>query len=381
MTIGYIDRKVVKAMPLLVALSLVIVSFASSLHAAGAPPSTVRLTPSPTSTLADGSSKITVQVYSFFYKCNSGNYVNSIDECDTVKQEGYSGETVTWANEETNLSADSPLKLSAASITTDGSGLASFTVTSSKFGNFNIYAKTSSGYTVGQAAVTFTDPSPPPPPAPDPIPVAIVPDPPEAPEAILVDSEGKEIVKEATDVEPITFDGGESVTISGTTVPNGKVSLFIFSEPQEASVTADDKGVWTYVIEGLEPGEHKVEAEVTDPETEKTSERIEILAFSVAQVETVEIQETAVVETVAEEESSSTTLLAAIGGSIVLAGAGGGYWWFKGKKSKTPTGTDVSGDNKEDVPDVANESSDVKISENPTETEKVSEQKPEPKDQ
>lgn len=84
----------------------------------------------------------------------------------------------------------------------------------------------------------------------------------------------------ATDTKP-TVDA-EGVILSGKTVANGVVTLYIFSTPKQATVTADANGYWSYEVTGLEPGDHHVEATVTDPTTNLTSERATLAAFTVA---------------------------------------------------------------------------------------------------
>ncbi len=254
-------------------------------NAAAGPPSAIRFTPSPASAPADGSSKITIDTFSFFYKCNSGSYVLKESECTTeYDSSGYSGQEVTKTTESTNLSGDAGLVLSAATITTDSSGHASFSVTSSKAGTFNLYAKTLSGYVQGQRSITFTNPNPP---APKPAPAKpqpVTPQKPDKPIVKLVDQEGNDLTPES-EGEKIIFTQEEPVVLSGTTVPNGLIKLYIFSEPQEATVTADAEGNWGYTINNLEPGDHRVEAEVTDPSTNTTSDRQQVLAFQVAKAE------------------------------------------------------------------------------------------------
>lgn len=72
----------------------------------------------------------------------------------------------------------------------------------------------------------------------------------------------------------------ESFEIIGNTVSNGNVTMYIYSEPKTASVTADDKGEWRYTVDCLTPGNHHIEAEVTDPKTNKASQRGTLLTFN-----------------------------------------------------------------------------------------------------
>lgn len=80
-----------------------------------------------------------------------------------------------------------------------------------------------------------------------------------------------------------SFDSDSTIVLSGKTIPNATVRLYIFSTPREAIVQADENGVWSYSIENLEPGVHRVETVVTDPATKQESDRIELLAFNILQ--------------------------------------------------------------------------------------------------
>ena len=138
--------------------------------------------------------------------------------------------------------------------------------------------------------------------------------------------------------KPIELNKDQSLVLSGQTVAKGLVSLYIYSEPQKATVTADDQGNWSHTISGLEPGEHRVEAEVTDPTNGKTSEKKELIRFSV-------LQATAASEPVLAQAKNpeiwSWLLL------ILVVLAPGGYfgwkWWQKrqkttaAKKGQSPT--------------------------------------------
>lgn len=154
---------------------------------------------------------------------------------------------------------------------------------------------------------------------------------PEVPVTKLLNSEGEEI---ESDTELAKFAENETITISGTTVANGEVNLYIFSEPQEASVVANNEGAWSYTIEDIEPGTHHVEAEVTDPATGATSDRTQVLAFEVVQSEASAQEE--IPESVApiSEESSSSQLglILAVGTSVLLLALGlGGLILYRKK--------------------------------------------------
>ncbi len=148
-------------------------------------------------------------------------------------------------------------------------------------------------------SVADDEPAPAPKPVATPTPVAAAPttqvtvptetpaEKPATPKPKLVDSEGKELAPSGVN-NKVMFKKNDPIILSGVTVPSGLVKLYIYSEPQEVEVTADGDGNWSYTIASIEPGDHRVEAEVTDPETGETSDRAEVLAFQVAQAETTE---------------------------------------------------------------------------------------------
>jgi hypothetical protein len=84
--------------------------------------------------------------------------------------------------------------------------------------------------------------------------------------------------------EKVALESGDSLKLSGQTVPYGKVTLYLFSKPRTFETTADQMGNWEYTIADIPAGEHHIEAEVTDPATEKTSERTQVVALSVDRI-------------------------------------------------------------------------------------------------
>lgn len=154
---------------------------------------------------------------------------------------------------------------------------------------------------------------------------------------------------------------GEAISISGVATPNALVKLYIYSEVREAEVTADSNGAWSYTVEGLEAGDHRIEAEVTDPVSGQTSERTQVIAFEIAQIssdagEQVESREITKVAASSEEssEESSSLMLAAL--LITLAVVVGlAVWWFVRKRrnnqadTATPLNTELELDSQEDT--------------------------------
>ncbi len=338
-----------------ISICFVTLIFVSStlVNAAAGSPTAIGLTPSPSSAPADGSSKITIDTYSFYYKCNSGDYAVTKSECDAYDPSGYSGQDVTKGSETTYLSGDAELVLSQSTITTSSSGHATFTVTSSKVGTFNVYAKTLSGYVQGQRSITFTNPNPPAPAAPKPAPApssapaqVTAPKKPDTPSVKLVDNEGNDLIQKSED-DKIIFKQSEPVVLSGVTIPNGLVKLYIFSDPQEASVTADKDGNWKYTIENLEPGDHRVEAEVVDPSSGTTSDRQQVLAFQVAEATTPD-EEVFSAAAVDDKSSAIGPILAVL--ALAVLGTGGYVLWrrkqARSKQLHSPADNDLSMDDK-----------------------------------
>lgn len=142
------------------------------------------------------------------------------------------------------------------------------------------------------------------------------------------------IVIDGTEKKPgetIKISENEGLKLSGKTVANAIVTIYVFSEPKKYTATADKDGNWSYEVKDLPPGEHHVEAEVTDPATGKTSERANLLAFTVEKAQAAE----PAAETQAKGATNSL-LVIIIGGLMALLIAGGwALWWYK-RKSAAP---------------------------------------------
>lgn len=78
---------------------------------------------------------------------------------------------------------------------------------------------------------------------------------------------------------------GKAVVLDGKTTPRARIKLFT-STSTEAVVTADANGNWEYSIDNPLPGDHQVEAEITDPITNLTSGRELVADFKVLGVVT-----------------------------------------------------------------------------------------------
>lgn len=138
-----------------------------------------------------------------------------------------------------------------------------------------------------------------------------------------------------TEGQAPSFEANTPVALSGTTIPNGKVKLYIFSELRTAEVTADAQGNWNYSVADLEPGDHHVEAEVTDPATGKTSPKVELARFKVNAATT---QSSGVTASQGKPKSKVPVIIGVTLGILALA-AGGffGVRWWRHKKATSRT--------------------------------------------
>lgn len=313
---------------------IVFCGFAPSaeLHAAGGTPLAELTTSS--SSAATGAS-VTFTAYRYTNTCSNGSHTSESTCNDGQPPIGHyplAGEPL----EIYILSGDGVVVGGAngtgngASITTGSDGKASFTISSAVAGSKKIgvgyYGKSYTDKTVTFTAPAPAQPKPKPTPTSTPAPAPTPePTPPEAPKAAAIEIQGQAVgAGETIKVEP-----NDSLVLKGKTVANGVVKLFIFSDPVEATVTADAEGNWTYEVAGLAPGEHHVEAEVTDPATKKTSARATLAAFTVNAAKT---------PPTTPATSAGTNSMPLIAGGAVLAlvliGAAG--WWLRRRKQHNP---------------------------------------------
>ena len=104
-----------------------------------------------------------------------------------------------------------------------------------------------------------------------------------APETVVANTiivSGKKITP--VEGQGVTINQSQPLALSGTTIPNGKITLTIHSHPTTATVQANFSGDWSYTVTGLEPGNHTIYATVTDPTTNQTSASSKLLAFTIA---------------------------------------------------------------------------------------------------
>jgi hypothetical protein len=119
--------------------------------------------------------------------------------------------------------------------------------------------------------------------------------------------------------EKVFLQSNQSLKLSGKTVPNGKVTLYLFSDPQVFSTMADPEGYWEYEIASVPPGDHHIEAEVTDPVTNKTSERTYVTDLNVDKIN--EMAPQINTNSVRESGIRSMVIGAAIAAAVIVATA------------------------------------------------------------
>lgn len=121
---------------------------------------------------------------------------------------------------------------------------------------------------------------------------------------------------------------GQPLVLKGKATPNATVKLYIFSEPRTATVVADANGNWSHTENGLEPGDHHVEAEVIDAATGVAGKRVEIARFSVDNT-----KDSATIASVSATPKNSRTKLFVAGGLLLAAViAGGAFILWRMKK-------------------------------------------------
>jgi len=149
--------------------------------------------------------------------------------------------------------------------------------------------------------------------------------------------------------DTLTVKYGKSIEIKGTTIPKGTVNLFIHSNPREASVVADSKGAWSYIVDGLEEGDHTITATVFDSATQKTSAKQTLLTFTVSKNATQAAVTTKQSTTHTTKAHSTPWLAMAIGAVILALGAVGFFWIRKRRHHKLPVASEALPTTEEDA--------------------------------
>lgn len=306
-------------------------------HAAGGSPSLILSRSSASTTVG---SKITISAYVYWSKCPDKVTPNpGCSDGSTPTQEPI-------PNREVILVPSTGLTLGGTQTWHDGrpyvktgsDGRVQFTVSAASAGTKQVSATFTEYWPdpangIQSISVSFTAP-PAPKPAPAPAP-APEPAPPAALQTSAIEVNGQPLA----DTSAISLESNQPLVLKGKTVPNGVVKLYIFSTPREASVTADAAGNWSYSVEGLEPGSHHIEAEVTDPATKKTSSRATLATFTVNEPKPAEQT-----QATNEDKRAGLPLWIFIVGGIVTAGliALGVWLWRRhsaNKKTPTPPST------------------------------------------
>lgn len=135
--------------------------------------------------------------------------------------------------------------------------------------------------------------------------------------------------------EKIVVNSDKPLVLSGKTIPNGKITLFVFSEPKRYDIVADAEGKWSYTISGLPEGDHHAEIEVTDPATNLISDRAKLLDFTIL-ASTIDSPPS---NTSQDQKKSSPVLpFILIGAFVILGGAStAGFLWWKHKRKASQT--------------------------------------------
>ncbi|HET7060117.1 MAG TPA: hypothetical protein VFH99_02265 [Candidatus Saccharimonadales bacterium] len=81
--------------------------------------------------------------------------------------------------------------------------------------------------------------------------------------------------------KPVVVKVGQPLTLSGKTVANGIVTLYIHSKERTVTTKADKDGIWKYTISQLPVGSHSIEAQVMDPKTKQQSAKTSLLNFAI----------------------------------------------------------------------------------------------------
>lgn len=232
-------------------------------------------------------------------------------------------------------------------------GMAQFTLKSSVAETKTITVKDNVKDTAATATATFTSPVTQPTPQPRTTTQAATPTPTPTPTPPAAPTNEVTFNNKAVTTTTPTVQSNKAINLSGVTVPNGVVTLYIFSTPRTATVTADATGKWTYEIVDLEPGSHHVEAEVTDPATKLTSARATLASFKIAAAPVA-------AKTVTTPPAKKASLWPWIAGGVlfILAVAGGMFIWVRrrhhqgmaNKPSTPPAATDDHTDQSPPLP-------------------------------
>jgi hypothetical protein len=203
----------------------------------------------------------------------------------------------------------------------------------------------SSGCTKGNGVITVIQPQTPvavpvapPPPPPPVVPAALPPPPPNKPPEVLKLDQVKVESDKIDITKSVSIDRSKPITISGYTIANGVINLTIHSTVRTEMARANSEGFWSFTIENLEPGDHTVEASVTDLSTRLTSENTTLFKFAVTGDETAAegAQNSSVAANIAKKSTKNLTPLIAGAVFLALLVTAGGFWFKKKHNNKKP---------------------------------------------
>lgn len=265
-----------------------ILSGHSAVKAGGGSPN-VDISAAPLS-LSVGQSAI-ISAFTYYYHCSDGNNYGYASECTQ------GGGTVTGKSgvrDALYISASgSGNTLSTTMINTDSNGNGSATLSSSvaETKTVTVYEQSlvtgGQGSEVGSVAVTFTAAASAPTathvithkttvsasaPVSAPAPPAVP-----APNVSQIEV-GSQVVPSG---KPVAVETRQPLVLSGKTVANGTVTLYIHSKLRTVTVKAGQNGEWKYVVADLPVGSHHIDAQVTDPATKQQSAKASLLDFTV----------------------------------------------------------------------------------------------------
>jgi hypothetical protein len=204
----------------------------------------------------------------------------------------------------------------------------------------------STGCQKGSGTVTISHPATPPPaPAPTPPPPAPTPSPTppppqpsqpnKPPAALALDKVAVDGDKINTS-KPVSVDKSKPVTLSGYTVANGEINLTIHSLVRNEIARANASGLWTYTVSDLDPGNHEIDATVTDPATHLTSAPATLLKFAVTGAAATVNSVNKVQAKPVTKKNNSHSIAMIVLAILILAAVGGAVFWML-KKRKPPT--------------------------------------------
>lgn len=234
---------------------------------------------------------ITFKVYTWDYKCGQTGY-SSNTQSGCGPYGGVAGTEPTMGYSTISASGSGSTLSTTLLETYGANNPGAFTLTSSAAGSKTVTVIDPWGAPLASATVTFSSPvssSPTPAAASSPGTGSSVshaattasapaqPAAPAAPSVTQVQVEGKTI----STAQPATVQVGQPLTLSGKTVANGTVTLYIHSKERTVTVKADKDGIWKYTITQLPVGNHHIEAQVTDPTTKQQSPKTSLLSFAI----------------------------------------------------------------------------------------------------